>query len=155
MQGQLPGMHVSERRVSLRGVVHAPSACADRRPGGARAGKWTVQQAAELSVAAPTIEAALDGRFLSGLKEERVAAAEVFAGLGAHAPKAVQARAPRGLPAPRAGRCQAGQRVSMRVLEARSRAKCGAAVRAYVCDVVVSDTVCRCAPGCETDSVQS
>jgi len=137
MQGQLPGMHVSERRVSLRGVVHAPSACADRRPGGARAGKWTVQQAAELSVAAPTIEAALDGRFLSGLKEERVAAAEVFAGLGAHAPKAVQARAPRGLPAPRAGRCQAGQRVSMRVLEARSRAKCGAAVRAYMCDVVV------------------
>ena len=32
------------------------------------AGKWTVQQAAELSVAAPTIEAALDGRFVSGLK---------------------------------------------------------------------------------------
>lgn len=31
-------------------------------------GKWTVQQAAELSVAAPTIEASLDGRFLSGLK---------------------------------------------------------------------------------------
>ncbi|KAK9845753.1 hypothetical protein WJX81_001436 [Elliptochloris bilobata] len=52
-------------------------------------GKWTVQQAAELSVAAPTIEAALDGRFLSGLKEERVAASEVFAGLGAQAPAAV------------------------------------------------------------------
>ena len=49
-----------------------------------------MQQAAELSVAAPTIEAALDGRFLSGLKEERVAAAEVFAGLGAKAPSAVQ-----------------------------------------------------------------
>lgn len=29
-------------------------------------GKWTIQQAAELSVAAPTMEAALDGRFLSG-----------------------------------------------------------------------------------------
>lgn len=41
-------------------------------------GKWTVQQAAELSVAAPTIEASLDSRFLSGLKEERVAAAKVF-----------------------------------------------------------------------------
>jgi 6-phosphogluconate dehydrogenase len=38
-------------------------------------GKWTVQQSAELSVACPTIASALDGRFLSGLKEERVAAA--------------------------------------------------------------------------------
>ncbi|KAL2552161.1 6-phosphogluconate dehydrogenase [Forsythia ovata] len=41
-------------------------------------GKWTVQQAAELSVAAPTIESSLDSRFLSGLKEERVEAAKVF-----------------------------------------------------------------------------
>nr|CAD1845148.1 unnamed protein product [Ananas comosus var. bracteatus] len=41
-------------------------------------GKWTVQQAAELSVAAPTIAASLDSRFLSGLKEERVQAAKVF-----------------------------------------------------------------------------
>lgn len=41
-------------------------------------GKWTVQQAAELSVAAPTIEASLDSRFLSGLKEERVEAAKIF-----------------------------------------------------------------------------
>ncbi|CAJ2669226.1 unnamed protein product [Trifolium pratense] len=41
-------------------------------------GKWTVQQAAELSVAAPTIEASLDARFLSGLKDERVEAAKVF-----------------------------------------------------------------------------
>ncbi|XP_031485742.1 6-phosphogluconate dehydrogenase, decarboxylating 1-like [Nymphaea colorata] len=41
-------------------------------------GKWTVQQAAELSVAAPTIAASLDSRFLSGLKEERVNAANVF-----------------------------------------------------------------------------
>ena len=31
-----------------------------------------MQQAAELSVPAPTIEAALDGRFLSGLKDQRV-----------------------------------------------------------------------------------
>ncbi|KAH7298853.1 hypothetical protein KP509_25G061600 [Ceratopteris richardii] len=47
-------------------------------------GKWTVQQAAELSVAAPTIACSLDSRFLSGLKEEREAAAEVFrkAGVG-------------------------------------------------------------------------
>lgn len=41
-------------------------------------GKWTVQQAAELSVAAPTIEAALDGRFLSGLKDERLQAAKFY-----------------------------------------------------------------------------
>lgn len=41
-------------------------------------GKWTVQQAADLSVAAPTIAASLDSRFLSGLKEERVNAARVF-----------------------------------------------------------------------------
>ena len=37
-------------------------------------GKWTVQQAAELSVAIPTVASSLDARFLSGLKEERVAA---------------------------------------------------------------------------------
>ncbi|PPE02061.1 hypothetical protein GOBAR_DD00932 [Gossypium barbadense] len=41
-------------------------------------GKWTVQQAADLSIAAPTIAASLDSRFLSGLKEERVEAAKVF-----------------------------------------------------------------------------
>ncbi|KAF2313408.1 hypothetical protein GH714_010831 [Hevea brasiliensis] len=41
-------------------------------------GKWTVQQAAELSVAAPTIAASLDCRYLSGLKEERESAAEVL-----------------------------------------------------------------------------
>ncbi|XP_031491401.1 6-phosphogluconate dehydrogenase, decarboxylating 1 [Nymphaea colorata] len=47
-------------------------------------GKWTVQQAAELSVAAPTIASSLDSRFLSGLKDERVNAAKVFkdGGLG-------------------------------------------------------------------------
>ncbi|XP_057969288.1 6-phosphogluconate dehydrogenase, decarboxylating 1, chloroplastic [Malania oleifera] len=41
-------------------------------------GKWTVQQAAELSVAAPTIASSLDCRYLSGLKEEREAAAEAL-----------------------------------------------------------------------------
>ncbi|GKD11228.1 6-phosphogluconate dehydrogenase, decarboxylating 1 [Tanacetum coccineum] len=40
--------------------------------------KWTVQQAADLSIAAPTIAASLDSRFLSGLKDERVEAAKVF-----------------------------------------------------------------------------
>ncbi|KAL1805998.1 hypothetical protein DCAR_0831743 [Daucus carota subsp. sativus] len=45
-------------------------------------GKWTVQQAAELSVAVPTIAASLDGRFLSGLKDEREAASEVYSGIG-------------------------------------------------------------------------
>ncbi|KAG7544153.1 6-phosphogluconate dehydrogenase C-terminal [Arabidopsis thaliana x Arabidopsis arenosa] len=41
-------------------------------------GKWTVQQAAELSVAAPTIAASLDCRYLSGLKDERENAARVL-----------------------------------------------------------------------------
>ncbi|XP_019164952.1 PREDICTED: 6-phosphogluconate dehydrogenase, decarboxylating 1 [Ipomoea nil] len=41
-------------------------------------GKWTVQQAADLSVAAPTIASSLDSRFLSGLKDERVEAANLF-----------------------------------------------------------------------------
>ncbi|KAJ4973938.1 hypothetical protein NE237_007112 [Protea cynaroides] len=45
-------------------------------------GKWTVQQAAELSVAAPTIAASLDCRYLSGLKEEREAAAQVLENAG-------------------------------------------------------------------------
>ena len=45
-------------------------------------GKWTVQQAADLSVAAPVIESALDARFLSGLKEERVAAEAFYATKG-------------------------------------------------------------------------
>jgi len=43
-------------------------------------GKWTVQEAAERSVPIPTITAALDCRFLSGRKEERVAAERVLQG---------------------------------------------------------------------------
>lgn len=46
-----------------------------------------MQQAAELAVAAPTIEAALDGRFMSGLKEDRVAAAKFYESYGVLAPK--------------------------------------------------------------------
>jgi len=53
-------------------------------------GKWTLQQAAELSVAAPTIAAALDGRFLSGLKGQRDGAAKFYAGLGLGEPSAVE-----------------------------------------------------------------
>lgn len=49
-------------------------------------GKWTIQQAAELSVAAPTMEAALDARFLSGLKDERVAAEALYASVGVQPP---------------------------------------------------------------------
>ncbi|PWA86566.1 6-phosphogluconate dehydrogenase family protein [Artemisia annua] len=45
-------------------------------------GKWTVQQAAELSVAAPTIAASLDCRYLSGLKDEREAASKVLEAAG-------------------------------------------------------------------------
>jgi 6-phosphogluconate dehydrogenase len=43
-------------------------------------GKMTIQEAAERSIAAPTMAAALDARFLSGLKEERVEAAKVLSG---------------------------------------------------------------------------
>jgi 6-phosphogluconate dehydrogenase len=42
-------------------------------------GKWTAQVALDLGVAVPTIGAALDGRVLSSMKEERVAASAVFA----------------------------------------------------------------------------
>ena len=43
-------------------------------------GRWTIQEAAERCVAAPTMAAALDARFLSGIKEERAAAAKVLVG---------------------------------------------------------------------------
>lgn len=43
-------------------------------------GRWTVQEAAEQSVAAPTIAAALDSRYISGRKEEREAAEKVLEG---------------------------------------------------------------------------
>jgi len=52
-------------------------------------GKWTVQQAAELSVAAPTITASLDGRYMSACKDERVAASKFYEKLGLKAPHAV------------------------------------------------------------------
>lgn len=43
-------------------------------------GRWTVQEAAEQSVAASTIAAALDARYLSGLKEERGEACKILVG---------------------------------------------------------------------------
>jgi 6-phosphogluconate dehydrogenase len=43
-------------------------------------GRWTVQEAAEQSVAAPTIASALDTRYISGRKDERVAAEKVLEG---------------------------------------------------------------------------
>ena len=52
-----------------------------------------MQQAAELSVASPTIEAALDGRFMSGLKEQRLEAAKYFQTLGLHEPTKQEVRA--------------------------------------------------------------
>ncbi len=41
-------------------------------------GKWTSQNALDLGVAVPTINAALEGRILSAMKEERVAASGVL-----------------------------------------------------------------------------
>jgi 6-phosphogluconate dehydrogenase len=43
-------------------------------------GRWTVQEAAEQSVAAPTIAAALDARYLSGRKGEREEAEKILKG---------------------------------------------------------------------------
>ena len=43
-------------------------------------GRWTVQEAAEQSVAAPTLAAALDSRYISSRKEERIAASKVLTG---------------------------------------------------------------------------
>lgn len=43
-------------------------------------GRWTVQEAAERSTAAPTMAAALDARYMSGRKAERVEAAKILKG---------------------------------------------------------------------------
>lgn len=43
-------------------------------------GRWTVQEAAEQSVAAPTIAAALDSRYLSARKDERLKASKILKG---------------------------------------------------------------------------
>lgn len=43
-------------------------------------GRWTVQEAAEQSVAAPGIASALDSRYLSGRKDEREAASKILEG---------------------------------------------------------------------------
>lgn len=43
-------------------------------------GRWTVQEAAEQNVAAPTITAALDARYISARKEERLAAEKILQG---------------------------------------------------------------------------
>lgn len=43
-------------------------------------GKWTAQVALDLGVVIPTINAAIEARFMSALKDERVAASQVLAG---------------------------------------------------------------------------
>jgi 6-phosphogluconate dehydrogenase len=43
-------------------------------------GKWTAQVALDLGVPIPTINAAIEARFISGLKEERVRASQLLAG---------------------------------------------------------------------------
>ena len=53
-------------------------------------GRWTVQEAAEQSVAAPVIAAALDGRYISARKEERIVAATVLQGPTSDMPKVDQ-----------------------------------------------------------------
>ena len=51
----------------LSGHASGPTHCLGTSSALQGTGKWTIQQAAELSVAAPTMEAALDARFLSGV----------------------------------------------------------------------------------------
>ena len=55
-------------------------------------GKWTAQVALDLAVAIPTIGAALDGRVLSSLKEQRVAAGRVLAATDTRAPFSAASR---------------------------------------------------------------
>ena len=43
-------------------------------------GRWTVQEAAEQSIAAPTLAAALDSRYISSRKEERLKASALLNG---------------------------------------------------------------------------
>jgi 6-phosphogluconate dehydrogenase len=56
-------------------------------------GRWTAQVALELGVSIPTISAALDGRVLSSMKDERVAAAARFGASDTKAQFASQDRA--------------------------------------------------------------
>jgi 6-phosphogluconate dehydrogenase len=46
-------------------------------------GKWTAQVALDLGVVIPTINAAIEARFISAMKEERVAASKIIRGPGA------------------------------------------------------------------------
>jgi len=43
-------------------------------------GRWTVQEAAEQSVACPTLAASLDCRYISSIKGERVKASKILKG---------------------------------------------------------------------------
>jgi 6-phosphogluconate dehydrogenase len=56
------------------------------RAGQKGTGKWTAQVALDLGVPIPTIAAAIDGRVLSSMKSERVAASSVLAGPAPVAP---------------------------------------------------------------------
>ncbi|HYE66445.1 MAG TPA: NADP-dependent phosphogluconate dehydrogenase [Pyrinomonadaceae bacterium] len=51
------------------------------RAGQKGTGKWTAQVALDLGVAIPTIHAAIEARFISSLKDERVAASQVLKGV--------------------------------------------------------------------------
>jgi 6-phosphogluconate dehydrogenase len=53
-------------------------------------GKWTTEEALELGVPIPTIAAAIDGRVLSGMKDEREAASKKIKG-----PRAQRSRGPK------------------------------------------------------------
>lgn len=67
------------RRCSDDGASFLVDAVLDKT-GSKGTGKWTCQQAAEQGISAPTIAAALDARYMSAVKEERVAASKVISG---------------------------------------------------------------------------
>jgi len=63
----------------ITGIGHVVDYVLDKT-GSKGTGKWTVQEAAERSVAAPTITASLDSRYISARKTERIEAAKILKG---------------------------------------------------------------------------
>jgi len=70
---------IFKKKDELTGEGHVVDYIMDRT-GMKGTGRWTVQEAAEQSVAAPTIAAALDTRYISGRKDERLAAETILEG---------------------------------------------------------------------------
>lgn len=70
---------ILDRKDDITGQGHVVDYILDKT-GMKGTGRWTVQEAAEQSVAAPTIAASLDARYLSARKDERVKASAILKG---------------------------------------------------------------------------